>query len=527
MKNYSKYLFSALIFLFTFPLMAAEWGISSDYETDDSRDSTYCMDKFLSGSSISYYIKYGSNRTLEEDFLYDNLTIEAFRLWPLFVKNQIIKAGRESEFADIMPLLTKSVSLKKLSSPVQGALTVRFVNENKLIEICGEGTGGCFSMSENSITVPLISQKEDDCYTREDVLASLTHEIGHFYGLADQYQEAIEFSSATHSTSDRVDTEDSLMAIGNSLGCDDADGFINLIDFTLAQNKGAYSTRAQKGWKSFCDDTMYQNAKVLNRTPFWSGRKKYEYDASGNIRSYSYYNPFRINGREIHEDQEIPTYSIDKQEQIWTHFVLHQDEAEGEYLSAFVMPFGFEIPIFQTEATRGIEAETNAPSWNVPYEQDEVFLSFPPENGICQITHFPTHEFSETLSFDKDGNLLKEFYYYRSYFNDEPLVDTALNKISAYLSVALVLEGNDQICGISFSENNNDSILLDHGEIVDIHQEGLNRISQKYQLSQQSILDSAKILCDKKHYQKSEKMSDFKDFCIFFTKVENNYQQHH
>ena len=69
--------------------MAAEWGISSDYETDDSRDSTYCMDKFLSGSSISYYIKYGSNRTLEEDFLYDNLTIEAFRLWPLFVKNQI------------------------------------------------------------------------------------------------------------------------------------------------------------------------------------------------------------------------------------------------------------------------------------------------------------------------------------------------------------------------------------------------------------------------------------------------------
>ncbi len=527
MKKYIRFFLIFISFFSALSVAAAQWGITSDYETDDSRDSTYCMDKFLSGSSISYYIKYGSNTTLEEDFLYDNLTIEAFRLWPLFVKNQIIKAGREAEFADIMPLLTKSVSLKKLSSPVKGALTVRFVNENKLIELCGEGSGGCFSMSDQSITVPLISQKEDDCYTREEVLASLTHEIGHFYGLADQYQEAIEFNSATHSTSDRVNSEDSLMAIGSSLGCDDADGFINLIDFTLAKNRGSYSTRAQKGWKSFCDDTMYQNARVLNRTPFWSGRKKYEYDASGNILRYSYYNPFRINGREIIEDQEIPTYSIDEQEKIWTHFVLEHDEVVGESLSACVMPFGFEIPIFRMELVRGIDAETNTPSWNIPYEQNEVYLDFPPENGICQLSHFPTYEFSEVLSFDKDGNLIKEIYRYESYLNDDPVVDTALNKISAYLSVSLLLEDNEQICGISFSENDNTSILLDAGEIIDINQEELNKISQRYNLSKQSILDSAKILCDKKHYQKSEKMSDFKDFCTFFSKIESSYQQHH
>ena len=527
MKNYLKYLFSSFIFFFILPLTAGEWGISDDYETDSYREPKHCMDEFLSGRSIPYHIKYPSKADLSSDILYDNLTIEAFRQWPLFVKDQIINTGREAEFADIMPLLTKAVSLKKFSSPVQGVLTIRFVSEKQLIDICGEGTGGCFSMMDQTITVPQLICQENKCTNREDLLASLTHEIGHFYGLADQYQEALNFSSVTHSTSDRVDSEESLMAIGSKLGCDDADGFINLIDFTLAESKGSYSARAKKGWKSFCDDTLYQNAKVLNRTPFWVGRKKYEYDASGNVLRYSYYNPFRINGRKIHEDLGMPTYGIDEQNQLWTHFVLHQDEVDGLYVSAAVMPFGFEIPIFRTEAIRGVNAKTNTVSWNIPYEQDEVYLDFLPKNGICQITSFPTYEFSELFSFDKDSNLIKEVYRYQTFLNDAPLVNTALNKISAYLSVSLVLEGNEQICGISFSEKTTTSILLNQGEILDFNQEEVNRISHEYQLSEQAIFDAAKFLCDKKHYQKPEKIKDLKDFCTFFSAVENSYQQQH
>ena len=90
-------------------------------------------------------------------------------------------------------------------------------------------------------------------YTMERVTR---HEVGHFFGLADQYadkQNMDKVRSLLRTEPRQVvfGGLPSVMAKSETLTCDDLEGFINAVDFIWGM-EGKTSPRVQNGWKSLC-----------------------------------------------------------------------------------------------------------------------------------------------------------------------------------------------------------------------------------------------------------------------------------
>lgn len=82
------------------------------------------------------------------------------------------------------------------------------------------------------------------------------HEMGHFFGLADQYEDKKNMNkvrSLLRTEPGEVVFGDlpSVMAKSATLTCDDLEGFINAVDFIWGM-EGKNSPRVQNGWKSLC-----------------------------------------------------------------------------------------------------------------------------------------------------------------------------------------------------------------------------------------------------------------------------------
>lgn len=82
------------------------------------------------------------------------------------------------------------------------------------------------------------------------------HEMGHFFGLADQYEDKKNMNKVRSLL--RTEPGDvvfgglpSVMAKSTTLTCDDLEGFINAVDFIWGM-EGKNSPRVQNGWKSLC-----------------------------------------------------------------------------------------------------------------------------------------------------------------------------------------------------------------------------------------------------------------------------------
>lgn len=82
------------------------------------------------------------------------------------------------------------------------------------------------------------------------------HEMGHFFGLADQYEDKKNMNKVRSLL--RTEPGDvvfgglpSVMAKSATLTCDDLEGFINAVDFIWGM-EGKNSPRVQNGWKSLC-----------------------------------------------------------------------------------------------------------------------------------------------------------------------------------------------------------------------------------------------------------------------------------
>lgn len=82
------------------------------------------------------------------------------------------------------------------------------------------------------------------------------HEMGHFFGLADQYEDKKNMNKVRSLLRTEPDEVvfgglPSVMAKSATLTCDDLEGFINAVDFIWGM-EGKNSPRVQNGWKSLC-----------------------------------------------------------------------------------------------------------------------------------------------------------------------------------------------------------------------------------------------------------------------------------
>ena len=299
-KIYLSLIFITAAFLFgALPATANDWGVFPIYETDNLWKDKYLFYKVLEDIPIKYSItkaedadiKNESSRTLneletlfeelnkisiaqKEDALFEKVISTGFNTWLKDTKQMIIDENRQEEFADIMPILSKEVSLIKVSDDKDADISIIFASPKLIKQICGDDAFGCEQTILGKMILPNnFSNGEDSNKTQ----AITTHEIGHLYGLVDQYNNIYSRYSNPkdfHYTSYRIGKYNSLMAAYSrpNLACDDVDGFINLIDLTSylknKQENNAFqnepddkywSKRAKNGWASFCNGK--RNAK--------------------------------------------------------------------------------------------------------------------------------------------------------------------------------------------------------------------------------------------------------------------------
>ena len=257
------------------------------------------MPVFVNGETVYYYIQEDPipeerqsenpqeqqdllRNELDKEVVFANLIKTAFDTWPQDTINMIKDSDREKEFSDITPLLEQKVNLHKVGKKEEADIVFRFSDINNVEKKCGFNADGCMSITKsNRIYIytinPYIPNGKSFEKRKNDVQSILIHEVGHYFGLSDQYKSDYR-TSKKHSTPNRIGKYDSVMAASNDLhlGCDDADGFINLLDYTIANGDYSYSARANYGWDSLCnkqknglgdqyEKIRYARAEMLNR----------------------------------------------------------------------------------------------------------------------------------------------------------------------------------------------------------------------------------------------------------------------
>ena len=226
------------------------WGALNDYV--DHTHYRYAMDFLMFNPTI--YYNTSDEITPEQEAMF----VKNVQKWPQEVLRIIREQKLESKFKDITPILEKSVTLKKRANKPDIFLKLAEKHD------CGQDwAAGCFSNDTNPFEIAVVRQHQADFNN------IILHEIGHFYGLGDQYEGSRVNTHAEYS-SDVNKEYGSVMQGGNhsEITCDDADGFINLIDIRRSKmNEGKFSKRAERGWVSLCPQSanFYQNGKTINR----------------------------------------------------------------------------------------------------------------------------------------------------------------------------------------------------------------------------------------------------------------------
>lgn len=235
----------------------APWGILR-YPAQDGTLSVYAIDNLIDNRPIRYAV--AEDVTPQEE----NIFITNVQKWPAETLRFIQKSGRAQEFQDIIPILEHNVKLQAvpLSAPPDIYVNIT-TNRND----CGSSADGCFDAKGDNPYSSILVVKN----YRADFEGISLHEVGHYFGLGDQYTEALRNSHREYSSP--VNTIDKAIMqghheTGGQITCDDVDGFINLLDLRYSQrNNGQFSNRAKKGWKSLCPNSpnIYRNAKTVNR----------------------------------------------------------------------------------------------------------------------------------------------------------------------------------------------------------------------------------------------------------------------
>ncbi|WP_428075210.1 hypothetical protein [Candidatus Avelusimicrobium luingense] len=247
-----------LLFIGTLTAQSEPYAVLKNAEQNHS----YGIDIFLSGRPIRYAIE--SDITPQERTLFLN----NLRAWPKKTW-QTIPQDRKNEFSDILPLLQRPVKLEETTSQQADVIfnigkESDFAREDLGYDACGTHTS----------SYPHVISINPACRHKFDEIS--LHEIGHFYGLADQYPEAHNASQQYYGSVNK--TEYSVMyslpndSFHQEFTCDDADGFINLVDLRLFQKNGKFPSRAIYGWKSLCTDKLEYQKSTKSKGSSFNGK---------------------------------------------------------------------------------------------------------------------------------------------------------------------------------------------------------------------------------------------------------------
>lgn len=245
---------------------AKPWGALNSYVEDTHHK--YAVEFLISNSTIYYNVADDVTPAQEAVF------VRNIKKWPNEVLRIIREEGRESTFKDIIPVLETKLVLKKRADNPDVFLKLGEKSE------CGGRASGCFSERKTPAEIIVVSDFE------RHFSNIVLHEIGHFFGLGDQYERS-RYNSHAEYSSDVNDESGSVMNDSSSITCDDADGFINLIDiFYIKHDKEKISERTKTGWASLCPGgtNFYQNGKTINRKTTDIIHRSYTHDE---VRTYN------------------------------------------------------------------------------------------------------------------------------------------------------------------------------------------------------------------------------------------------
>lgn len=521
-------------------LCAAPWGMTPDYENDRTGVG-FGMSKIVSNQPVNYFIKQNAaqkprlKNTNLDDKIRNSMNeqlvvINSFNAWFQYAAAQIKQSGRSAEFADIMPLLSGGVKLARAVSEQQADIIIHFVTVSEMLNTCGSTAGGCHW--GNVITVPFLQYElaDPENFESGEIQATLIHEIGHFLGLADQYPHANN-ASIVYSTSHRVGSQQSIMDMKGSLDCDDADGLLNIMDWTLAQeNGGKYSIRSQKGWKTFCpnDNTVYAKAKVLNKPDFKTDQCIYHFTPDGDIASKQCPEPFVVDNRSVKYDRNgMPTELTDYEQNFSIIYFMFLAGTGEPMLYAKVHHIGSNKNLFTLRAQRDISHDY--PRWNFPHQEDSMTVI--PEADSCAVSHMPDiggllWEYvaltprGEVMKFDYNFNKDAHKNYtgsYRNLLTDKKIDFFAKAKLdkekSQPFTCSIGLDGTDKV------------LVYDEQGLVASDKETLEAAANRYGVAPQALVQAGAQWCNKNRLLPAQLIYKYKGICRFFYRIEDAYSK--
>lgn len=510
-KSITFFLFLNFL-LVALPLFSgqAPWGVMDDYV--EPRNKEIPLEKFLSGKIIYYFMEEEDGQPapeLAEQMANQSLFLRAVNAWPAYALQQIEKAGRTEEFADLLPLLKQKPNLQRTNDRKQADVQVLFASPSELRSNCDETALACFIFNK-LIIVPEVVTYHDKSTNYNEVLSSLIHEVGHFYGMADQYYNGAEKNaSAVYSTSDRIDSDNSLMAYSKKLSCDDADGFINLIDITQNRLKGQFSPRAQKGWQSFCDDTLYKKAKVVNRKSYSIGNRTHEYDADGNLKHTHYQAPFFYH--------QVPLSHL--RENRYFMRTLTGDWKLTFYEDEIVFENGKNI----LSAKR--EERVDGIHWTFPFMEEDATVTL--QENTCRTNLHFDNAFSIFTFFDEQEKIYRTEGMLWNLSNKKSTINTLLtnqsDKLIAYLDSEPAF-GEKGVCSLKYDFS--PLMTLEGEEITFVDNEVMKKLTADKKLPRTALLLGAIDLCKKMKTQELQRKSSLEEssqFCNFFRNMEEKF----
>ena len=458
-----------------------------------------------------------------------NMINKAFRVWFDDTKAEIEKTGRQQEFKDIMPILNNSVkptkdkrdleNAKKYHAPI---LYFYFTTESNMHKLCqAQWAAGCntfHSEGAKIVSVNPYTNQKSDYFTKNQIYKTLIHEIGHYYGLSDQYKLAAANSDDEYSTEDRVKDYSSVMAGGDfsHLTCDDIDGFINLIDLTLSkQTNGKFSSRAKNGWASFCNgkkgykNTFYKNAKPVNKKT-----DECVYDVASDGKVGKKYCPKLWT---FHREQDKLTYDRNS-------LITEKQDEKFNYKYSYSKVKGNDtINVSLTGKNRTFTSTKKfldgKQIWELP--QGYYVKTFPEktsyiyiDNNTCSLVNYTPFSDSKSYSLSFVNNQLEEDYKYSFNLANSVIVLDKHNTLGHPVCVVY----NEEFEMIKFVG----SAFTESMGKVSKNKYMLDNLAQRAGMSREQLIDRLKTEC-KKDLHKSI-TDNAKDLCSYFKNVDNYFK---